>query len=144
MNATAIAVGLFSLLLLGCGIFVTRMLWSDVPSEFEADPEAVWGEGLWRRLPRALPVLINGFALCCLAFTPLMAEGDCTGTCDYDGAMAVPAMIGLGLGLTTLVFSLTTLLVGRPRFLIPPSVRPGRRQRREPAGEQPNVPEQLG
>jgi hypothetical protein len=52
MNATAIAVGLFCLVLLGCGIFVTRMLW-DKSSQVDADLEAVWGEGLWRRLPRA-------------------------------------------------------------------------------------------
>ena len=50
----------------------------------------------WSRLPRALPVLINGFALCCLAFTPAIAEGDCTGTCDYDGATAVLAMSASG------------------------------------------------
>jgi hypothetical protein len=57
---------------------------------------------------------------------------DCKGTGDYDGAAAVLTMIGLGLGLATLVFSLTTLLLGRPRFLIPPFVRPGRPQRRGP------------
>jgi hypothetical protein len=133
MTGTAIAVGLFCLVLLGCGIFVTRMLWDGVP-EFDADPESVWGQGLWSRLPRALPVLINGFALCGLAFTPVMAEGDCTGNCDYDGATAALALIGLGLALATLVFSLTTLLAGRPRFLIPPSARPGRRERRGAPG----------
>jgi hypothetical protein len=76
-----IAVGLFCLVLLGCGIFL--------------------GEGLWRGLPRALPILINGFALCCLALTPAIAGGDCKGTCDYNGATPVLAMIGLGLGLAT-------------------------------------------
>jgi hypothetical protein len=128
MNATAIAVGLFCLLLLGCGIFVTRMLWDGVP-EIDADPESVWGGGLWSRLPRALPVLVNGFALCGLALTPAMAEGDCTGNCEYDGATAVFAIVGLGLALATLILTLTTLLAGRPRFLIPPSSRPAHRQR---------------
>ena len=123
MDATAIAVGLFCLLLLGCGIFVTRMLCDGVPA-IDADPESVWGEGLWSRLPRALPVLINGFALCGLALTPVIAEGDCTGSCEYDGATAVFGMVGLGLALATLILSLTTLLAGRPRFLIPPPSRP--------------------
>jgi hypothetical protein len=126
MTATAIAVGLFCLLLLGCGIFVTRMLWHEPSPRLDADPESVWGEGLRSRLPRALPVLINGFALCGLALTPAIAKGDCTGTCEYDGATAVVTMIGLGLGVAMLVLALTTLLAGRPRFLIPPSVRPGR------------------
>jgi hypothetical protein len=127
MGATAIAVGLFCLLLLGCGVFVTRMLWDEASSHV---PESVWGDGLSSRLPRALPVLINGFALCGLAFTPVIAEGDCTGTCDYQGATAALALVGLGLGLATMLLSLSLLLVGRPRFLIPPSVRPPRRQRR--------------
>jgi hypothetical protein len=143
VNATTIAVGLFCLLLLGCGIVATRILWDEGPSQVDAEPESVWGEGLWSRLPRALPVLINGFALCGLAFTPVMAEGECTGTCDYDGATAVLAMIGLALGLATLVLSLTTLLAGRPRFLIPPSARPGGRQRRGASGGEPNVPQRL-
>jgi hypothetical protein len=130
--------GLFCLLLLGCGIFFTRVLWHEASSQVDA--ESVWGEGLWGRLPRALRVLINGFALCGLALTPLAAEGDCTGTCDYEGATAVFAV----LGLATLVLSLTTLLAGRPRFLIPPCVRPGRRrERRAPSADEPNVPEPL-
>jgi hypothetical protein len=62
VNATAIAVAIFCLLLLGCGVFVTRMLWDDISAQLDADPEwSGWGEGLWSRLPRALPVLINGF-----------------------------------------------------------------------------------
>jgi hypothetical protein len=124
MSATAIAVGLFCLLLLGCGIFVTWMLWDEAASRV---PEPVWGEGLSSRLPRVLPVLMNGFAPCGLALTPVMAEGDCTGSCDYHGAAAVFVLIGLGLGLTTMVLSLGVLLVGGPRCLIPPSARPPRR-----------------
>jgi hypothetical protein len=128
MNATAIAMGLFCLLLLGCGIFFTRVLWHEASSQ--ADAESPWGDGLWTRLPRALPVLVNGFALCGLALTPAAAEGDCTGTCDHEGATAVFGIIGLGLSLATLALSLSTLLAGHPRFLIPPPVRPGRRRER--------------
>jgi hypothetical protein len=144
VNATAIAVGVFCLLLLGCGIFLTRILWRDASTQFDADPAWwVWGEGLWGRVPRALPVLVNGFALCGLAFTPVMAEGECTGGCDYEGATAVLALLGLGLGLATIVLTLSTLLAGRPRFLIPPPVRPGRGTHRAHGNDEPNVPQPL-
>jgi hypothetical protein len=136
VNATAIAVAVFCLLLLACGVFVTRMLWDDISAQLDADPEwSGWGEGLWSHLPRALPVGINGFALCGLALTPVIAQGDCTGTCEYEGATAVFGMVGLGLAVATLGLSLSTLLVGRPRILVPPPLRPGRRPRQTASGD---------
>jgi hypothetical protein len=144
VNATAIAVGLFCLLLLACGVFVTWMLWRDASTQFDAEPGWwVWSGGLWGRLPRTLPVLIVGFALCGLAFTPAIGEGDCAGSCDYEGATAALAMIGLGLGLATLVLSLSTFLAGRPRFLVPPPARPDRSPRRAPPDDEPHVPQPL-
>jgi hypothetical protein len=113
----SVEIAIFAVILLGY-LFVVGKVWRG-ESEWDPEPPAFWpfGERAWHGTARAFPV--EGFSALLLIGAGIAADTIGRDGAGYDIAMSL-GLAGL-LGIVLLGLPIT--FFGRPRFLIPPSLR---------------------